>query len=335
IESEIVHLVEQEILNALLHPVSIGDVNFSFPARFGIALCPDDGVEADALILKAEMALKRAKAAGESFSFFEPAMQSRVAGRLTFENRLRQALKEQQFVLHYQPKVSAIDNEITGMDALIRWHSPKLGLVPPGQFIPLLEETGMILDVGRWVMAKALDDRRNLQAKGIPAPRIAVNVSTLQVRRKSFVEDIAHLFGQDASLGGFELEVTESLLMDDFEATIDKLKRVRKLGLKIAIDDFGTGYSSLGYLLNLPVDSVKIDRVFILDIASSARHSAIIESVIALAHSLDLLVVAEGVETKEQADLLRKLNCDEMQGYYFSKPLPFEQIEETLRAKTS
>ncbi len=330
IEADIVHFVHRRILDALLHPLTVGGVELGIPARFGIALFPNDGADADELLLNAETALKRAKVAGERYLFYAPQMHARVGERLTLENKLRRALEEKQFVLHYQPKVHSISGRIAGMEALIRWQNPELGLVPPGEFIPLLEETGMILEAGQWVMEKVAADRRDLLAKGLPPPPIAVNVSALQLRRKEFVEEIARAFEIDERGSGFELEVTETLLMEDIEGAIEKLKRVREMGFGVALDDFGTGYSSLSYLVKLPIDSLKIDRSFIVDIASSAEHRAIISTVTSLAHSLKLRVVAEGVETEEQVGQLRLLACDEMQGYFFSRPVPLQQIEAML-----
>jgi EAL domain-containing protein (putative c-di-GMP-specific phosphodiesterase class I)/CHASE2 domain-containing sensor protein len=263
-----------------------------------------------------------------------------VARRLTEggrdeENKLRRALEEEQFVLHYQPKVDLRSGRITGLEALIRWQSPERGLVPPGTFIPVLEETGLIVDVGRWVTEQAAADYSELLVKGLHPPRIAVNVSPLQLRQKGFVDELKRAIEKGDRGGDLELEVTESLIMEDVEGTTEKLKMVREMGVSVTVDDFGTGFSSLSYLVTLPIDCLKIDRAFIDNMINSAENLAIVSAVISLAHSLNLKVVAEGVETEEQANLLRLLECDEMQGYFFSRPVPLQQIETMLRDATS
>ena len=251
-----------------------------------------------------------------------------MAGQLTLENQLRQALENEEFVLHYQPKVSLPTGKITGAEALIRWNDPRTGLVPPGQFIPILEETGLIHDVGRWALRKAMQDHLRWRAAGLSAVRIAVNVSPLQLRHRDFVDEIRRVIGIDAhAADGLELEITESLIMEDVKHSIASLRVIRALGVGIAIDDFGTGFSSLSYLAKLPVDTLKIDRSFVHDMALGPEGLALVSTIINLAHSLKLKVVAEGVETEEQSRLLRLLTCDEMQGFFFSKPLPTELFE--------
>ena len=331
-ESAIAHMVEEKVLGSFLQPLMIANVEVRTPAKFGIALFPNDGLDGDALIMNAEAALKKAKDFGDKYSFYTPQMHTRIAKRLTLENKLRRALEEKQFVLHYQPKVDLKTSRVTGLETLIRWQSPEYGLVSPDTFIPLLEETGLIVEVGRWVMEKAAADHRALLDKGLSPPRIAINVSALQLRQKGFVDEIAHAIekvdGDDCDL---DIEVTESLIMDDLEGSIEKLQEIRRMGVTVALDDFGTGFSSLGYLIRLPVDCLKIDRTFIVNMANHANSVAIVSAVISLAHSLNLKVVAEGVETLEQANLLELLKCDEIQGYFFSHPVPLPQIETMLK----
>jgi EAL domain-containing protein (putative c-di-GMP-specific phosphodiesterase class I) len=219
---------------------------------------------------------------------------------------------------------------IVGVEALIRWQSPELGLVPPMQFIPLMEETGLILEVGAWALDRAIADHLRWTKLGLPAPRVAVNVSAIQLRRRDFVAAVQEALKQGATPPGVDLEITESLIMEDIESSIKKLKEVRALGLSIAIDDFGTGYSSLGYLARLPVQSLKIDRSFIITMLKDSDTMTLVQTIISLAHSLRLKVIAEGVDAAEQAKMLRLLRCDEMQGYLFSRPVPFEQMSGLL-----
>jgi EAL domain-containing protein (putative c-di-GMP-specific phosphodiesterase class I) len=265
-------------------------------------------------------------------------MTERVAEKLSLENRLRQALEREEFVLHYQPKVALESGRLVGVEALIRWQSPQLGLVSPGRFIPLLEETGLILQVGNWALARASLDHRSWVERKLNAPRVAVNVSPLQLRQRDFVAVIEQAIMDGVAPTGIDLEITESLVMDDIEANIEKLTAVRRLGVRVAIDDFGTGYSSLGYLAQLPVESLKIDRSFIVKMQDDANAMTLVSTIISLAHSLRLKVVAEGVETEDQAKFLRLLRCDEMQGYLFSRPVPEAELirllgpDETRRA---
>jgi diguanylate cyclase (GGDEF)-like protein/PAS domain S-box-containing protein len=311
----------------------LGEVEQAVSARFGIAMFPDDGGGADALFKSAEAALEKAKAKGERYVFFTQAMTSRVAERLELENRLRLALEKEEFVLHYQPKVDLQTRAISGVEALIRWKSPEHGLVPPLKFIPLLEETGLIVEVGAWALRRAALDHKTWVGQGLSAPRVAVNVSAVQLRRPDFVAGLQAAIEYGASEPGLDLEVTESLIMEDIEGSIEKLKAARALGISIAIDDFGTGYSSLAYLARLPVQTLKIDRTFIIAMLEDPNVTTLVQTMISLAHSLRLKVVAEGVEEEEQAMMLRLLRCEEMQGYLFSKPLPLEEMTALLRAQ--
>jgi EAL domain-containing protein (putative c-di-GMP-specific phosphodiesterase class I) len=258
-------------------------------------------------------------------------MNARFAEKLALENKLRIALEKQQFVLHYQPKINLASGQMSGVEALIRWQDPDTGLVPPMKFIPLLEETGMILDAGYWAISQALADCRRWSAKGLNQ-RIAVNVSPIQLRRKDFVDTVKRAVGEQASdAQSLDLEITESLIMENIEDNIPKLKALREIGINVAIDDFGTGYSSLGYLAKLPVHALKIDRSFIIKMVQDSDSMTIVSTIISLAHSLHLIVIAEGVETEEQKKFLALLKCDEMQGYLFSRPVPFDKIETIMK----
>jgi diguanylate cyclase (GGDEF)-like protein/PAS domain S-box-containing protein len=327
-EEELARLIEQRVGEVFGSPFRIGDSDLRASARFGIAMFPADGANADTLFRNAEVALKKAKAGGERYLFYNQKMNARVAENLTLENQLRLALERDEFVLHYQPKVNLASGRLTSAEALIRWNDPRTGLVPPDRFIPILEETGLIHDVGRWVLRQAVADFLRWRSAGLPAVRIAVNVSALQLRHHGFIAEIEQAIGIDAqAAAGLELEITESVIMEDIQHSIARLQAIRALGIRIAIDDFGTGFSSLSYLARLPVDTLKIDRSFVTDITTGPEGLALVATIISLAHALNLKVVAEGVETDEQSRLLRLLNCDEMQGYLFSEPLPCDIFE--------
>jgi diguanylate cyclase (GGDEF)-like protein len=327
-EGEVVLLLERTVTAFLAHPFKVNDVIYRIAAKIGVALYPDDGTDADTVFQNAEAALKKAKVSGDRYLFYAPKMTDTVVGSFGIENRLRQALENEEFVLHYQPKVSLKSGKLTGVEALIRWNDPKSGLVPPARFIPILEETRLIHEVGRWALAKAIEDYQRWRSLGLPAVRIAVNVSPLQLRSKSFVAQIEEAIGiAPGAAAGLELEITESLIMENVDHSVANLLAIRALGVTIAIDDFGTGFSSLSYLSKLPVHTLKIDRSFIVDMESGERGLTLVSVIINLAHALKLNVVAEGVETKKQLLKLRELGCDEMQGYLFGKPVPVDTFE--------
>jgi len=325
----VVQLLEKTMEAFLEHPFRVNDAVFRIAVKVGVALFPDDGDNADTLFKNAEAALKKAKASGDRYLLYTQGMTAAVAGKLTLENQLRQALDKEEFVLHYQPKVNLASGKLTSAEALIRWNDPRTGcLVPPGRFIPILEEIGLIHEVGRWALRKSIEDYLRWRAAGLAAVRIAVNVSPLQLRHRGFIAEIEQTIGIDAhAAAGLELEITESLIMEDVKRSIASLQAIRAMGVSIAIDDFGTGFSSLSYLSKLPVDTLKIDRSFVTEMTVSPEGLALVSTIISLAHSLNLKVVAEGVETEEQSRLLRLLHCDEIQGNLFSKPVPRETFE--------
>jgi len=325
-ESEVARLVEQWLLECFGPPYAVSGTELRVSAKAGVALFPNDGADADALFQNAEAALKKAKATGERYLFHTQQMTERIGEKLALENKLRQALEKEEFVLHYQPMVDTATRRIDSVEALIRWQSPELGLVPPMQFIPLLEETGLILEVGAWALRRAVLDHRKWKDGGLPAPRISVNVSPIQLRKRDFVATVEEALKFGALPPGIDLEITESLVMEDIEANTKKLEAVRVLGVSIAIDDFGTGYSSLGYLAKLPVQSLKIDRSFIITMQHDPNVMTLVSTIVSLAHSLHLKVVAEGVDAEEQAETLKRLGCHEMQGYLISKPVPFAEM---------
>jgi EAL domain-containing protein (putative c-di-GMP-specific phosphodiesterase class I) len=323
--------VKQLLADAVSMPFDVAGKELRIAVTAGIALFPEDGKEAETLLRNAQAALQHAKAGGERYLFYKPQMNAASAELLSLENKLRQAVEDEQFVLHYQPKINLATRQISGFEALIRWNDPVSGLVPPDKFIPLLEETGLILEVGAWAIRKALADYHALYIRGLQPRRIAVNVSAIQLRQPDFVDVVSQTIRHSRSTPhGLDLEITESLIMYDIEENITKLKAIHDMGVNIAIDDFGTGYSSLAYLGRLPVDMLKIDRSFITAMTEETESMAIVSTIISLAHSLNLKVIAEGVETEEQTRFLKLLKCDEMQGYLFSRPLPLEQLSSLL-----
>jgi len=332
--NELAHLLDAGMKACFGVPFVINGQELRIVARAGVSAYPTDGSTAESLLHNAEAAVKKSKQAKEQFVFYAPEMNARVAEFLVLETKLRKAIELEQFVLHYQPKFDMGTGKITGAEALIRWNDPDTGLVPPLRFIPILEETGMIFEVGRWALRQAVRDQQRWRGKGLPVPRVAVNVSALQLRDRNFVRDVQLALESEHGLKpALELEITESLLMEDIERNIKRLKTLRDLGVTIAIDDFGTGYSSLNYLARLPVDLLKIDRSFVLGMSVSPESRAIVSAIISLAHSLSLKVVAEGVETDEQLKILRLLKCDEMQGFLLSRPIPPDDIASFLSPK--
>ena len=321
-------LIESRLGELSDHPFRLDDAVFRISAKVGVAVFPSDGTDAETLFKHAEAALKKAKLTGERYLVYTTSMTSHIAAKVTLEGQLRQALDNEEFVLHYQPKVSLQSGKITSAEALIRWNEPGVGLVAPGHFIPLLEETGLIQDVGSWALQKVIADYLRWRGAGFRAMRIAVNVSPLQLRHPCFIAQVKKAIAvNSAAAGGLELEITENVLMEDVKRSIASLQAVRDMGVSIAIDDFGTGFSSLAYLAKLPVDTLKIDRSFVVEMTTGAQGLALVSTIVNLAHALKLNVVAEGVETDEQSRLLRLLGCDEMQGFLISKAVPSDTFE--------
>jgi diguanylate cyclase (GGDEF)-like protein len=328
-ESSAARMLDKTIAAFMKHEFSLNGAVYRMAAKFGVAVFPDDGTDADTLINNAEAALKKAKASRDRYLFYAQKMMETVAISVGMENRLRRALEREEFVLHYQPKVNIVNGKVTGAEALIRWNDPVSGLTLPGRFIPILEETGLIHDVGRWALRKAMEDYQRWRNGGLPAVRIAVNVSPLQLRNQNFVAEIQQAVSVAAdAAAGLQLEITESVIMQDVNHSIGSLLAIRALGVTIAIDDFGTGFSSLNYLAKIPVDTLKIDRSFVVEMASATGGLTLVSVIINLARALKLNTVAEGVETEEQLRQLRLLGCDEMQGYLFGRPVPVESFEQ-------
>ena len=334
--TEIARMLGDTLLASLAPPFSIDEHDLHITARAGVALFPSDGVDADTLFANAETALSKGAAAVERYLFYASPMNARVAEQLSLENKLHKALARNEFVLHYQPKVDLQSGQIIGLEALIRWNDPASGLVSPKEFIPILEETGLILEVGRWALEQAVTDYEAWHAACLQPPRVAVNVSAVQLRRKDFLTTLEQALSLRQGERNFlDIELTESMLMEDIETNVRRLGAAREMGVKIAIDDFGTGYSSLSYLKRFPIDLLKIDASFVRDITTDPDAAAICIAVIGLAHNLKLKVIAEGVETTGQMNYLRRHHCDEMQGYLFSRPLPAEDCARLFAARAT
>jgi diguanylate cyclase (GGDEF)-like protein len=325
-------MVAQRILEATREPLQLQHHELSASVSIGIAMYPKDDDSGERLVQSADTAMYRAKELGRNrYTFFTPEMNERVESQLLLEAGLRRALKNEEFRLHYQPRV-APDGRIVGVGALLRWAHPERGLVEPAQFIAALEETGLIVPVGTWVLREACRQAAEWQRAGLAPLRISINLSSRQFRSDALVDSVAEAL-REARLDAqwLDVELTESLLMENLDRAMVIMGRLKALGVGILIDDFGTGYSSLGYLKRFPIDGLKIDRSFVRDLANSRKDAAIVESIAALAQSLGIGLVAEGVEQAHQADFMRSHYCTEMQGYLFGWPMPAAALEEVLR----
>ena len=325
--------VVQRILDAVAPPIIVEGHEFVTTCSMGIAVYPDDGADGETLMTRADIAMYSAKEAGRNnFRFYAPAMDARLLERLRLEGELRHALERNEFELHYQPQVDLRTGRIVGMESLIRWNHPELGMIPPGKFISLAEETGLIVPIGAWVIRTACAQNQAWQRAGLGRLRVAVNLSARQFAQKNLAESIMDILEETGlPAQDLEIELTESLVMTDVERAVGVLRDLKEIGVQLSIDDFGTGYSSLSYLKRFPIHVLKIDQSFVRDIAAGADDAAIVALIISLAHSLKLNVIAEGVETPEQLAYLNQHDCDEMQGYLFSKPVPAAAFEKLLR----
>ncbi|MEK7851287.1 MAG: bifunctional diguanylate cyclase/phosphodiesterase, partial [Deltaproteobacteria bacterium] len=325
--------VGRKITDSLKEPFALEGHTMSITTSIGISLYPDDGTDYDTLIKNADTAMYRAKEAGrDTYQFFTQEMNDRVLERLSMENSLRQAIKMEEFILHYQPQVDIGTGSITGIEALIRWQHPEKGLVPPGRFIHIAEDSGLIVPIGEWVLRTACRQNREWQKAGLPAVPMAVNLSPVQFRQENLL-DVVKRAVRDAGIDPqyIELEVTERAVMHNVDEAVTLMQEMKDMGLKLTVDDFGTGYSSLSYLKRFPIDKLKIDQSFVRDITTDPDDAAITLAIISMAHSLGLKVIAEGVETVEQLAFLKEHGCDEIQGYYFSKPVPADEFAGLLR----
>lgn len=325
--------VANKLLNALAQPIEVSGHNISTTVSIGVSFYPDDGENTDELLRNADIAMYKAKEAGKNnCQFYTKGMNATAVNSLLLENDLRHAIEQQQLTLHYQPQVNLITGEMTGVEALVRWQHPERGLVPPAHFIPLAEETGLIVPIGEWVLREACRQQKAWLDVGKYIGKMAVNLSPRQFRQKNFpgkVETILAEIGLDAEY--LELEITESCAMEHACEAIAQLKQLHQMGMYLAIDDFGTGYSSLAYLQRFPVQKLKIDRSFINDIHQDTSYAAIAKSIIGLAHNMQMRVIAEGVENEAQADWLRSHGCDQAQGFFYAKPMTGKQLESHFR----
>jgi diguanylate cyclase (GGDEF)-like protein len=340
LETDIAAAYDRIAEHCFAHEYEAMGQRFALSAFGGVALLQDcgngpgdtgGGCDAKTLLGNAESALERARAVGQRCRFHNDGSDARVAKRIKLHYELAHGLERSEFALHYQAKIDARTGEISGAEALLRWNNAELGSVSPAQFVPVLEETGLIDKVGDWVLRQAAAASRRLR-EADPDLRIAVNVSAAQLLRPDFVARVRAALGPDPLSAGIDLELTESLLMTDIDGAVDKLRQLRALGLRVALDDFGTGYSSMAYLARLPLDYLKIDRAFVMGLPEDAESRTIISSMISLGHALGLKIIAEGVETADQAGLLTALGCDQLQGFYFARPEPRAALEDRLRA---
>jgi diguanylate cyclase (GGDEF)-like protein/PAS domain S-box-containing protein len=323
----------ERILALVAEPWMREQREFRVTASVGVALYPEDGGDPQTLLRHADSALYRAKDSGRNnFQFFTSELTTLMTQRLDMEGKLRRALERDQFELHYQPRIDLDTGRVVGAEALVRWRLPEEGLIQPSRFIPLAEETGLVVPLGTWVMRHACEQMRRWQTEGLPLASVSVNVSAQQFRQGDLVHTVAQaLTATGLAPRHLELELTESMMMQDVPQLIQMLHELKRLGVRISIDDFGAGYSSLGYLKRFPVDHLKIDRSFVLDIATDPDDAAIVRSIIALGHALGLRVVAEGVETAEQLSFLKRNECDEVQGFHLGRPVPAAELGALIR----
>jgi diguanylate cyclase (GGDEF)-like protein/PAS domain S-box-containing protein len=336
-DAEIVSIIVLKLMEQLQLPFQLGTHEVSSSASIGVAIAPQDGRDFETLRKKADLAMYRSKEAGRNaYHFFDPTMDAEAGEHLIIRNGLRRALERDELVLHYQPQYELLDGRLSGAETLLRWQHPELGLVPPGRFITVAEESGLIVPIGDWVLREACRQAAQWRRDGLPPLTISVNLSAIQFKRGEVEKSVtAALAASGLDPAQLELELTESILIQNAEGVLASVRRLKQLGVKLAIDDFGTGYSSLSYLKRFEVDRLKIDQSFVRDLPTDSDDAAIVRAIVQMSHSLNLMTVAEGVETGEVAQQLRAFGCDQAQGYYFARPLPAEQIEALLRQATT
>jgi EAL domain-containing protein (putative c-di-GMP-specific phosphodiesterase class I) len=326
------HKRSKKLINVLSEPFQVDGHELFVTCSVGISLFPDDACDAAALLKNADIAMYRAKDHGNNiYQFYSSEHTAASFEHLMLETSLRRAIEREEFVLHFQPIVDLRTQRVTGMEALVRWAHPELGMVPPAKFIPLAEETGLIVPIGYWVLEHACREARALQRRGFADLHVAVNLSPKQFRQRDLVKVVREVLERT----GFdprclELEVTESSVMENADAAVRVLHELKGMGIHLSIDDFGTGYSSLSYLKRFPIDSLKVDQSFVRDIISDQDDAAITSAVIAMGHSLRLTIIAEGVESEEQLSFLRERDCHKVQGFLFGRPMPAEDLVHLL-----
>lgn len=316
--------VAKKIIDKLSKPVVIEGHEVFVTTSIGISLFPNDGIDKNALITNADVAMYRAKEEGRNhFQFYTVGMNATTVEQLNLENDLRRAIERDELLLHYQPQISLPDRRIVGVEALVRWQHPELGLVPPARFIPIAEETGLIVPIGQWVLQTACAQAKEWLDSGLPPVVVSVNMSSRQFHQEDMLRTVTDALEESGlSADQLALEITESSLMKNPEDAVVTLCLLHNMGIGIAIDDFGTGYSSLGHLKRFPLQALKIDRSFIDDVTENPEDAAIVRAILAMAHSLNLKVVAEGVERENQLEFLQDAGCEEIQGFLISKPVP-------------
>jgi diguanylate cyclase (GGDEF)-like protein len=329
--------VTQKLIAALAAPFVIGGRDYHVTASIGVSSYPEDGKDAETLLKNADVAMYRAKESGRNaFEFYSAQISAGSLERLSLESGLRRALEHDELALYYQPQIEACTGRIVGMEALVRWEHPEMGLLAPARFIRLAEETGLIVPLGEWVLQTACRAHREWQAMRLPLARVAVNLSPRQFLHAGLLRDTLRVLEETGCNSKYiELEITESMVMHDPTGAVALIRQMKDAGVRIAMDDFGTGYSSLGYLKRFPIDSLKIDRSFIADVPNDGGNVAITQAIIAMARTLRLTVIAEGVETPAQFNFLRSRGCDEVQGYYFSPPVPFHEATVLLQQSST
>jgi diguanylate cyclase (GGDEF)-like protein len=328
-------LLNEQFTALFSNPVSVNGRDIRITIKFGLAEFPENGEDAPTLLQNAEAALRKARESGERYLHHRLEMNSEIAGRLALEQRLSTALAQQQFLLYYQPQIEMANARIVGIEALLRWHDPEHGIVSPAVFLPILESTGLIVGVGEWVFHQAAADCKRLRGSGVPPIRIAVNVSPLQLRRHHFASQFLEIAsGTSDAEYGLDIEIVEGALLDDSTSVIGQLQALRAAGVRVAIDDFGTGYSSLSRLSQLPIDMLKIDRSFTSRLGMDEINATVVSTIIQLAKAFGMTTCAEGVETKQQLEMLKTLGCQQAQGYLFSRPVAIDDVERLLHASS-
>jgi EAL domain-containing protein (putative c-di-GMP-specific phosphodiesterase class I) len=330
---EYIEQIVKRIIDAVTEPLEIDSHEIHLKCCIGISIFPGNGLNADSLLDNAGSALYNAKRNGNNtYQFHDDEISNTSLDSLKLENDLRHAIERNELELYYQPKVEVFSRKIVGMEALLRWNHPRIGLISPAEFIPLAEESGLIIHIGEWVLNTACRKIKDWESAGYSDISIAVNLSAVQFRQKDILDMIRNIVSDSAiDPKLLELEITESTIMGDIDSASQIMHALHREGLHISIDDFGTGYSSLTHLKRFPLNTVKIDRSFVRDLTTDLDDAAIIGAIIAMAHSMGLKIIAEGVETVEQLEYLQRLRCDEIQGFLFSKPLPADEAEDLLR----